>query len=146
MKKQPDDLPENTAAVASAAPGPHAGRSGGRTQQEDKLWSAKDKLLDSMADMIVSFLDQHGDKNLTFKHIMDDMERGVLVKSLNRHNGNQRLAARFLCLKPTTLCAKLRKYRVQIQRYIIDASYPSKKAAVIDPEHPATWGFLRFGK
>lgn len=149
MKKKSGDLPECAASVVSAVPGPDNDGTNSRPQ-EDKLWlfkeKDKDKLLDSMADMIVNLLDQQSGKKLTFKHIMDNMERGVLVKSLNRHNGNQRLAARFLCLKPTTLCAKLRKYRVQIQRYIIDASYPSKKAAVIDPEHPTTWGFLRYDK
>lgn len=92
----------------------------------------KDEFSCELAELILSYVDRQGERTLPLKKIQEAVERGVLIKSLNRHNGNQRLAAFFLCLKPTTLCAKLKKHNVRIQRHIIDASYPPKETILLE--------------
>ena len=140
MNKRVQGLPKKRAGLSPAGPDDDAGPKSPLTDvaMAPRL-KDREKLLDGLADRIVTLLDQNDGLKPTFKQILRFLERCVLVKSLNKHSGNQRLAARFLCLKPTTLFAKLRKHKIQVQRQFIDASYPSKGNPVIDPDHPIFW-------
>jgi len=61
-------------------------------------------------------------KRVPLKNLMDSVERSILIKILDRVNGNQRKAAKILGVKCTTLNQKIRKYNIHFrsQSYIID--------------------------
>ncbi len=49
---------------------------------------------------------------LSLKDFLAKLEREILIEALSRLNGNQKLAAKALGLKHTTLNAKTRKYHI----------------------------------
>ena len=50
--------------------------------------------------------------NIELKNFMDSLERAILVKMLDRFNGNQRDTAKFLSVNHTTLNQKVRKHKI----------------------------------
>ena len=51
-------------------------------------------------------------KNIDLKDFMNSLERAILVKMLDRFNGNQKDTATFLGINHTTLNQKVRKYKI----------------------------------
>jgi DNA-binding NtrC family response regulator len=47
-----------------------------------------------------------------FDEAVECFEAGLIIRALKRSGGNQREAAKMLRLKPTTLNAKIKKYRI----------------------------------
>jgi DNA-binding NtrC family response regulator len=50
------------------------------------------------------------------KELMDKMEQNIIISALNRFGGNQRKTARFLHIKPSTLCEKLKKHKISFKK------------------------------
>jgi DNA-binding NtrC family response regulator len=51
-------------------------------------------------------------ENITLKDFMNSLERDILVKMLDRFNGNQKDTATFLGVNHTTLNQKVRKHKI----------------------------------
>lgn len=51
-------------------------------------------------------------ENIDLKDFLNSLERAILVKMLDRFNGNQKNTAAFLRLKHTTLNQKVRKHKI----------------------------------
>jgi len=49
------------------------------------------------------------EEGINFQNVVTDMERGLIVQSLRRTNGNKKLAAKLLNLKRTTLIEKIKR-------------------------------------
>jgi DNA-binding NtrC family response regulator len=54
--------------------------------------------------------------NIALKDFMNSLERAILVKILERFNGNQRDTAKFLRVKHTTLNQKVRKHKINFSK------------------------------
>ena len=50
--------------------------------------------------------------NIELKDFINSLERAILVKMLDRFNGNQKDAAKFLSVNHTTLNQKVRKHKI----------------------------------
>lgn len=53
------------------------------------------------------------EKRIPLKDLLDGMERIIIMRVLSLFDGNQKKAAKFLHIKPTTLCEKLKRYNIQ---------------------------------
>ena len=51
-------------------------------------------------------------ENIELKDFMSSLERAILIKMLERFNGNQKDTAKFLRINHTTLNQKVRKHRI----------------------------------
>jgi DNA-binding protein Fis len=51
-------------------------------------------------------------ENIDLKDFLNSLERAILVKMLDRFNGNQKNTATFLRIKHTTLNQKVRKHKI----------------------------------
>ena len=51
-------------------------------------------------------------ENIDLKNFMNSLERAILIKMLDRFNGNQKDTATFLGVNHTTLNQKVRKYKI----------------------------------
>jgi transcriptional regulator with PAS, ATPase and Fis domain len=49
------------------------------------------------------------EEGIDFQNVVTDVERGLIVQSLRRTNGNKKLAAKLLNLKRTTLIEKIKR-------------------------------------
>ncbi len=54
--------------------------------------------------------------SIPLRDFMDRMERNIILRTLNRVNGNQKQAAKILGLKSTTLNEKIKKFRIQLRK------------------------------
>ena len=50
------------------------------------------------------------------KELMDKVEQSIIISALNKYNGNQKNTAKFLNVKPSTLCEKLKKHNISIKK------------------------------
>jgi DNA-binding NtrC family response regulator len=55
-------------------------------------------------------------ENIELKNFIDSLERAILIKMLDRFNGNQRDTAEFLSLNHTTLNQKVRKHKISFSK------------------------------
>jgi DNA-binding protein Fis len=72
-------------------------------------------ILEQVTDILMLLLRKDSSRGLSLKDVLDSLERNVLVTALSDCNGHQISAAKFLHLKPTTLCAKLKRHRVKTE-------------------------------
>lgn len=56
------------------------------------------------------------ERPVRLKEYMDGVEKALIIRILYAVNGNQRAAARVLGVKPTTLCEKIKKHRILLNR------------------------------
>ncbi|MBN1273137.1 MAG: hypothetical protein JXB26_12780 [Candidatus Aminicenantes bacterium] len=54
--------------------------------------------------------------SIPLKERLEQVEKGIIIRVLNRVNGHQKKAARILGLKYTTLNEKLKKYHIHFQK------------------------------
>jgi DNA-binding NtrC family response regulator len=73
------------------------------------------RILEQVTDVLMLLLRKDSPHGLSLKDVLESLERNVLVTTLSDCNGHQVSAAKFLHLKPTTLCAKLKRYRVKTE-------------------------------
>jgi transcriptional regulator with PAS, ATPase and Fis domain len=52
------------------------------------------------------------ENGIDFNNVVTDMERGLILQSLQKTNGNKKMAARLLNLKRTTLIEKMKRIRL----------------------------------
>ncbi|MGQ9471888.1 MAG: helix-turn-helix domain-containing protein [Candidatus Aminicenantales bacterium] len=57
---------------------------------------------------------------LQLKKLMQEVERGIILRILEKTGGNQRHAAKVLGLKYTTLNEKVKRYKIRFQKKPID--------------------------
>jgi DNA-binding NtrC family response regulator len=55
-------------------------------------------------------------QKVPLKKLITRLEKTILIRTLSRFNGNQKSAAEFLGLKPTTLNEKVKKYKIHFQK------------------------------
>lgn len=55
-------------------------------------------------------------QRVPLKKLIHRLEKTILIRTLSRFNGNQKSAAEFLGLKPTTLNEKVKKYNIHFQK------------------------------
>ncbi len=60
------------------------------------------------------------ENHLQLKKLMQEVEKGIILRILDRTGGNQRLAAKLLGLKYTTLNEKVKRYHIRFQKRPID--------------------------
>jgi len=64
-----------------------------------------------------AFLERYARGGLNLKEFLDRVERHLLLTSLSRFDGNQKKTSEFLALKPTTLNAKCKKFRIKFVKH-----------------------------
>lgn len=57
------------------------------------------------------------EKNTIYKAVMGNTEKILIENALERTNGNQILAARFLGLNRNTIRAKIKKLNINMEKY-----------------------------
>jgi transcriptional regulator with GAF, ATPase, and Fis domain len=62
------------------------------------------------------------------KELLENLERSILIRALTRCNGNQKLAAECLGLKPTTLHEKVKRYHIHFRKQPIQEAVWSESA------------------
>ncbi len=60
-----------------------------------------------------SFFDNYVKDGVNFKELIEKIERHMLIRSLSHFDGNQKKTSEFLDMKPTTMNAKCKKYRIK---------------------------------
>lgn len=55
-------------------------------------------------------------ERIPFKELMYTVERNILIRALVEFNGNQKIAAKYLGIKYTTLHEKVKKYNIRFQK------------------------------
>jgi transcriptional regulator with GAF, ATPase, and Fis domain len=53
---------------------------------------------------------------IPFRELICFVERNILVRALSEYNGNQKIAAKHLGIKYTTLHEKVKKYNIRFQK------------------------------
>ena len=71
--------------------------------------------LDHLTDEFLSLLNKSGAGDLPLKALIEALERSVILRALTAFNGHQAKTAASLRLLPTTLSAKMRKYRIVVE-------------------------------
>ena len=54
----------------------------------------------------------------SLRNLINEIERSILIQILKRFNGSQKKAAEFLGIKPSTLCEKLKRYKVRFEKKV----------------------------
>ncbi len=57
---------------------------------------------------------------MQLKKLMQEVEKGIIMRVLERTGGNQRHAAKVLGLKYTTLNEKVKRYQIRFQKRPVD--------------------------
>ena len=71
----------------------------------------------SKRDFLTNFLEYFCVKNeVSFRELMEQLERAFLVRILSEMNGNQKLASEILGIKHTTLHEKVKKHGIQFKK------------------------------
>jgi len=73
------------------------------------------KTLNQVTDVLLSLLRNGEAHDLSLKNVSETLERNVIIKALLALNGHQAKTASFLGLLPTTLSAKMKKYKIEIE-------------------------------
>lgn len=60
------------------------------------------------------------ENQMQLKKLLQDVEKGIIIRFLDRTGGNQRHAAKLLGLKYTTLNEKVKRYQIRFQKKPID--------------------------
>lgn len=60
------------------------------------------------------------ENQMQLKKLMQEVERGIIIRFLDRTGGNQRHAAKLLGLKYTTLNEKVKRYQIRFQKRPVD--------------------------
>lgn len=60
------------------------------------------------------------ENQMQLKKLMQEVEKGIIIRFLDRTGGNQRHAAKLLGLKYTTLNEKVKRYQIRFQKRPID--------------------------
>lgn len=60
------------------------------------------------------------ENQMQLKKLMQEVEKGIIIRFLDRTGGNQRHAAKLLGLKYTTLNEKVKRYHIRFQKRPID--------------------------
>lgn len=60
------------------------------------------------------------ENHMQLKKLMQEVEKGIIIRFLDRTGGNQRHAAKLLGLKYTTLNEKVKRYKIRYQKKPID--------------------------
>ena len=71
-----------------------------------------------------AFMEHYAKGGLNLKDFLNRVERHLLLRSLARFDGSQKKASEFLALKPTTLNAKCKKFRI---KFVKHPSYPASE-------------------
>jgi DNA-binding NtrC family response regulator len=74
-----------------------------------------ENILDQVTEVLMLLLRKDSGRGLSIKELLESLERDLLVQALSDCNGHQVSAARFLHLKPTTLCAKLKRFKIRAE-------------------------------
>ena len=59
------------------------------------------------------FFENYVKDGVNFKEFIEKIERHMLIRSLSHFDGNQKKTSEFLHMKPTTMNAKCKKYRIK---------------------------------
>jgi DNA-binding protein Fis len=60
---------------------------------------------------------------MVLKRFIDNIERSIIVKVLMRARGNQKVAAKVLGIKYTTLNEKIKKYGIRFQKQPVMSNF-----------------------
>jgi len=60
------------------------------------------------------------ENQMQLKKLMQEVERGIIIRFLDKTGGNQRHAAKLLGLKYTTLNEKVKRYQIRFQKRPVD--------------------------
>lgn len=60
------------------------------------------------------------ENQMQLKKLIQEVEKGIIIRFLDRTGGNQRHAARLLGLKYTTLNEKVKRYQIRFQKKPVD--------------------------
>lgn len=60
------------------------------------------------------------ENQMKLKKLMQEVEKGIIIRFLERTGGNQRNAAKLLGLKYTTLNEKVKRYQIRFEKKPID--------------------------
>lgn len=66
-------------------------------------------------------------KKAHLKEFIEEFEKAILIKTLSIFNGNQKIAAKFLGIKYTTLNEKVRRHNIHFHKYPIENVFQSKQ-------------------
>jgi len=72
-------------------------------------------------DLFVEFFCKQ--KPMVLKRFIDNIERSIIVKVLMRARGNQKVAAKVLGIKYTTLNEKIKKYGIRFQKQPVMSNF-----------------------
>ena len=78
--------------------------------EDNKNKSYRDGLFDIFAEYWCSMIP------LNLRSLIDELERSVIIIILNKVNGNQRIAAEALGMRPQTFHEKLKKYGIYLKK------------------------------
>jgi len=73
------------------------------------------KMLQKGTKIFFDFYSSYGE--LSLKDFLEKLEREIIMEALTRLNGNQKMAAKVLGLKHTTLHMKARKYNISFYKW-----------------------------
>ena len=105
-----DDVPDGTDDAAGAREEIARREAAGSSPAQDDL-----KTLNQVTDVLLSLLRDGEAQDLSLKNVSETLERNVIIKALLTFNGHQAKTASFLGLLPTTLSAKMKKYKIAIE-------------------------------
>jgi len=77
---------------------------------------------------------------IDFQNVVTDVERGLIIQSLRRTNGNKKLAAKLLNLKRTTLIEKIKRIGLMEQA---PPEAPEAPEIVVEPQRASAAGSVR---
>ncbi len=59
------------------------------------------------------FFENYIKRGMNLKELIGSLERNLLIRTLSHFEGNQKKTSEFLDMKPTTMCAKCKKYKIK---------------------------------
>lgn len=76
--------------------------------------------MDDLSELMFALMLERRGSGTSIKKLLEDLERRIIMKVLRECGGNQAQTARFLNIKTTTLCEKIKKYGIltEIRRSI----------------------------
>ena len=98
---------DNSAGAREGIAGPEAATPSSAQDEQ--------KTLNQVTDVLLYLLRNGEAQDLSLKNVSETLERNVIIKALLALNGHQAKTASFLGLLPTTLSAKMKKYKIAIE-------------------------------
>lgn len=81
-----------------------------------QLREPKTHLMRADLDALWECLSEHYSQgSLDLKESLCRLERHLLIRTLSSFEGNQKKTSEFLCMKPTTISAKCKKYNIKFE-------------------------------